>query len=190
MNKGWKTREIMVTAMISAVVGLFLMVWSNLYIPLQPILGPVGIEVLYGMYFVPGIICMYIIRKPGFAFLGGVIAAIIEILAGSPFGMNILVAGIVQGGASEVVFALKKYAKFDWVTVASSGVLAAVAIYVRDFFVFGYGALAPGILVAMIIVRMISGAILGGGVSKIVADALAKTGVLRNYAIGNKSHSA
>jgi energy-coupling factor transport system substrate-specific component len=190
MNKGWKTRDIMVTAMISAVVGLFLMVWSNLYMPLQPILGPVGIEVLYGMYFVPGIICMYIIRKPGFSFLGGVIAAIIEILAGSPFGMNILVAGIVQGGASEVVFALKKYEKYDWLTVALSGVLAAVAIYVRDFFVFGYGAMAPSVLVAMFIVRMISGAILGGGVSKIVADALAKTGVLRNFAIGNKNHSA
>jgi energy-coupling factor transport system substrate-specific component len=190
MSKGMKTKDIMVTAMISAVVGLFLMVWSNLYMPLQPILGPVGIEVLYGMYFVPGIICMYVIRKPGFAFLGGVIAGIIEILAGSPFGMNIFVAGVVQGGASELVFALTKYKKFDWVTVALSGVLAAVAIYVRDFFVFGYGALAPGVLVAMIIVRMISGAILGGGVSIIVAEALAKTGVLRNFAIGKKNLSA
>ena len=96
----------------------------------------------------------------------------------------------MQGGASELVFALNKYKKFDWVTVALSGVLAAIAIYVRDFFVFGYGALAPGILVAMIIVRMISGAILGGGVSIIVAEALAKTGVLRNFAIGKKNLNA
>ena len=55
----------MVTAMVSAVVGL-LMVWSNLYMPLS-ILGPVGMK-SYMVCILYGIICMYIIRKPGFAF--------------------------------------------------------------------------------------------------------------------------
>lgn len=185
MTKRWKTTDVVVSAMISAVLGLVLMAWSSLYMPLQPVLGPVGIEVLYGLYFLPGIIVMYIIRKPGFAIIGGLVAAVVELLLGSPFGaVNILMAGLIQGAAAEFIFFLFKYRRFDWLTMILAGAFVAPVIFVRDFFVFGYGAQPVMVLAGMLLIRMISGAVLGGVMAKVVGDILARTGVLNNFALG------
>lgn len=185
-NNGWKVKDFVVGAMIAVVIGLLLMVWSNIYMPLSPILGPVGIEILYGPYFIPGLLCLYIIRKPGAALYGGIVAGIAELLAGSPFGINIIVAGIVQGGATDVVFAAFKYKKFSWINMAIAGAVTAIAIYVRDFFVFGYTTLGLSTNLAMLVIRIISGALLGGIISKIIGEALAKTGVLKNFKISQQ----
>ena len=107
MSSNWKLKEIVVVAMIGAVVGIVFMLWSNLYLPLTPVLGPVGIEILYGMYFLPGIMIMYIVRKPGAAVLGSLIASLISTLAGSPFGfVNVVIAGLIQGAAPEFIFSV------------------------------------------------------------------------------------
>lgn len=182
-NSGWKVKDFVVGAMIAVVIGLLLMVWSNIYMPLSPILGPVGVEILYGPYFIPGLLCLYIIRKPGAALYGGIVAGIAELLAGSPFGINIIVAGIVQGGATDLVFAATKYKKYSWLNVVIAGAFTAIAIYLRDFFVFGYSTLGLKTNIAMIIIRIVSGALLGGIISKIIGEALAKTGVLKNFGI-------
>ncbi|MGI5881023.1 MAG: ECF transporter S component [Syntrophomonadaceae bacterium] len=185
MNKVWNTSEVVVGAMVSAVFGMVLMAWSSLYMPLQPVLGPVGIEVLYGLYFLPGILVMYIIRKPGFAILGGLVSAVVELLMGSPFGVvNILLAGLIQGAAAEFIFFIFKYYRFDWLTMIFAGAFVAPVIFVRDFFVFGYGAQPASVLAGMILIRIVSGAILGGFMAKLLGDALARTGVLNNFALG------
>lgn len=187
MQKTWKLKEIVVASMISAVLGAVLMLWSNLYMPLSPVLGPIGIEILYGMYFVPGILVAYIIRKPGAAILGGLVSALIEILLGSPFGFaNIMIAGFVQGLGAEIIFMIKKYKSFNMPVMLLSGVLTAILIFVRDFLVFGYGAQAMGTVIGMLVVRIISGALLGGLFSKLLGDILAKTGVLSNFNISRK----
>jgi energy-coupling factor transport system substrate-specific component len=184
MSSNWKLKEIVVVAMIGAVVGIVFMLWSNLYLPLTPVLGPVGIEILYGMYFLPGIMIMYIVRKPGAAVLGSLIASLISTLAGSPFGfVNVVIAGLIQGAAPEFIFFLRGYKKFDLSTMLLAGAFTAIAIFVRDFFVFGYGAFPGQVLLGMIVVRMISGALIAGLLGKFIADALHKTGVLANFSI-------
>lgn len=187
MSKSWKLSEIVVGAMIAAVMGVVFVFWSNLYIPLQSLLGPIGVEIMYGMYFVPGILIMYIMRKPGAAVVGSTLAAFISTLAGDPFGfVNVMVAGFIQGLAPELVFFLTGYKRFSAGTLIIAGVVTACAIFVRDYFVFGYAAIPGKVLFGMIIVRMISGALIGGLLSKLVADGLAKTGVLSNYAIARQ----
>lgn len=187
MQNKWKLKEIVVAAMISAVFGAVLMLWSNLYMPLSPILGPVGVEILYGLYFAPGILVAYIIRKPGAALLGGVVAGLIEVLLGSPFGfVNIMVAGVVQGFGAELVFMLNRYKNFNIPVMMLSGIMAAVLIFIRDYFVFGYAVHPGGTLAAMIVIRMISGALLGGLFCKVVGDLMAKTGTLANFNISKK----
>jgi energy-coupling factor transport system substrate-specific component len=49
---------------------------------------------------------------------------------------------------------------------------------------FGYFNLAPSVLTASVIVQIISSGILGGWLAKTLADAIAKTGVLNSFAIG------
>ena len=53
-----------------------------------------------------------------------------------------------------------------------------------NWFRLGYFQLNVGFLVVLLIVRLLSGAILSGLVSKVLGDALARTGVLSNFAVG------
>ena len=68
-----------------------------------------------------------------------------------------------------------------------SGILAAVFSFVWGFYASGLLALSFGLLIAMFIVRVISGALLAGVLGKFISDALAKTGVLRGYALGKSN---
>lgn len=181
----YKTSEFVVSALIGAVLGAFMMAWSWLYVPLTPIFGQVGIEVLYGMYFIPAIIVTYIMRKPGLGLLAAVVAGLIELLMGSPFGVNIIIAALVQGFGTELAFFIRKY-RGDWLTVILAGIFPAVLIFIRDFFVFGYVAYPVPTLIGMIAVRIVSGAVLGGVLAKLICDGLKKTGALNNFAIGQE----
>lgn len=185
-KRSYKTSEFVVAAIIGAVLGALLMLWSWVYMPLSPILGPIGVELLYGMYFIPAIIVLYIMRKPGLGLLAAVVAGLIELLLGSPFGVHILVAAVVQGLGTELAFFIRKY-KGDWLTLILAGIFPAILIFIRDFFVFGYGEYPVPTLLAMIGLRIVSGAILGGIFSKIVCDLVKKTGALNNFAIGKET---
>jgi energy-coupling factor transport system substrate-specific component len=52
--------------------------------------------------------------------------------------------------------------------------------------ILGYAALSPQLLIGMFVLRVASGAILAGGGGKYLADALAATGVLRGFALGQE----
>jgi energy-coupling factor transport system substrate-specific component len=55
---------------------------------------------------------------------------------------------------------------------------------------FGYSALAPGLLIAMFALRCLSGALLGGLAGHLVTEALYKTGVLSGLAIDHARRAA
>jgi energy-coupling factor transport system substrate-specific component len=167
------------------------MAWSALYVPLAPVLGPVGIESLYGMYFGVAILALYVIRKPGVGILAALVAGFVETLLGSPFGLvNIIVASLIQSVASEAAFALFRYKNWGLLPVVLAGLLPAPFTFVRDYFVFGYSELPVGTLAGMLIVRCISGVALGGILHKVVGDLLAATGTLRNFAISTDKAAA
>ena len=50
----------------------------------------------------------------------------------------------------------------------------------------GYAALATGYVLAMFIIRLISGALIAGLLGKALSDGLAKTGVLSSFALGKE----
>jgi len=64
-----------------------------------------------------------------------------------------------------------------------AGVGAAVFSFVYTWIRFDYGSFAPGLLVAMFVLRCASGALLGGFLGHVIVQALLKTGVLSGLAI-------
>src|SRR5262249_5463183 len=54
----------------------------------------------------------------------------------------------------------------------------------------GYFQLNIGFLVVLLVVRLLSGAILSGLLAKVIGDALARTGVLSNFALGRARQEA
>jgi energy-coupling factor transport system substrate-specific component len=72
----------------------------------------------------------------------------------------------------------------------AAGVGAAVFSFVYTWIRFDYGALAPGLILAMFILRCLSGALLGGWAGHLVTQALYRTGVLSGLGIDRDRREA
>jgi len=191
MIKNWKLKEIVMLSIISVIAGVLYMVFSlvgygirNALTPLG--LAPFGFEVIFGLWLIGSIIAAYIIRKPGAALLTGLISAAVEILAGSPGGAKILITGLVQGAGAEVPFALTRWKNYQTRILVFATMTASLFSFIWQLFASGNIALAPWLLLSMLVVRFISSSLLGGVLGKWVSDQLAKTGVLSGYALGKE----
>ena len=173
-----------VAAVVAAILGLIYMAYSVLWMAVSPLLGTVPVMILYGFYFSAGILVPYIIRKPGAAIAGETIAAIVEVLAGSPFGVAAILAGFVQGVGAEVGFAVGRWRSYSLAIMGLAGALSAILAYGHDFVLLGYSQFGTDIQIGIFVTMVVSGIVLGGWFSKAIGDALARTGVLASFAIG------
>ena len=105
------------------------------------------------------------------------------VFLGSPVGPLLLISAFLQGLGSEIPFALGRYRRFGWARYAISGLLGATLVFFWSAFRFGW--FGQDILMLRLVVRAISGLVLGGVLAKVIVDALARTGVLANFAIGD-----
>ncbi len=136
-----------------------------------------------GFWFIVSIIAAAIIRKPGVALISEMLAALVEILLGSPAGLMLLLAATIQGAGAEIVFAATRWRNYSLPVLMLAGVGASVFSFVYTWFLYDYGALAPGLLVVMFVLRCLSGAILGGLAGYFIVRALYRTGVLSGLKI-------
>jgi energy-coupling factor transport system substrate-specific component len=179
----WSLREILVVAVLGAVFGVLYIGWVQVWLIAQAIFGPVTMDVVMGFWFIVSIIAAAIIRKPGAALLSELLAAVVQILMGSPAGLLLLLTGLVQGAGAEAVFAATRWKNYRLPVLMAAGVGAAVFSFTYTWIRFDYGALAPGLLVAMFVLRCLSGALLGGLAGHFITEALYRTGVLSGLAI-------
>ena len=179
----WTLREILIVAVLGAAFGVLYLAWVQIWLITQAIFGPVTMDVVMGFWFIVSIIAAKIIRKPGAALLSELLTAVVQILLGSPAGLLLLVTGLVQGAGAEAVFAATRWRNYRLPVLIAAGIGAAVFSFVYTWIRFDYGALAPGLLVAMFVLRCLSGALLGGLAGHLIAEALYRTGVLSGLAM-------
>ncbi|MBA7684350.1 putative HMP/thiamine permease protein YkoE [subsurface metagenome] len=179
----WATVDLIVTAVVSVAFGLLFMAYSLFYVALVPVFGQIGIMLFLGFYYIIGILAPYIVRRPGAALLASFLAAFTELLAGSPFGIAALWAGLIQGAGAEAVFALSRWRNYRWYTLMLAAVVSGIFAYFYEYFLFSYGALTMGVRLGLFFVRIPSAVILAGLLARLLGDALARTGVLRTLRI-------
>ena len=189
-TKSWTLREILIVAVLGAVFGVLYLAWVQVWLIAQAIFGPVTMDVVMGFWFIVSIIAAAIIRKPGAALLSEFLAAFVQVLLGSPAGLLLLVTGIVQGAGAEAVFAATRWRDYRLPVLMAAGVGAAVFSFIYTCIRFDYGALAPGLLVTMFVLRCLSGALLGGLAGHLVTEALYRTGVLSGLGIDHARRTA
>lgn len=190
MHRGWTLRETLIVAVIGAVFAVLYLGWVQLWLVAQAAVGAISMDVFMGFWFVASVVAAAIIRKPGAAFGAEVLAAAVQVLLGSPAGLLLIVSGMVQGAGAELVFALTRWRSYSLPVLMAAGVGAAVFSYVYTWIRFDYGALAPGLLAAMFILRTLSGALLGGLLGHVIVEALYRTGVLQGLRIDRDKHAA
>lgn len=185
----WKLKDVIMMAILGVVFAAVYMAVFQGGLALSTALTPFGLsnfgfEIIYGVWFMAATLAAYIIRKPGVALITEMLASAIELLMGNSGGLTVVLTGFIQGLGAEAVFAAFRYRKWDTVSMILAGIASAFLIFCYELYYLNYITLSPILLIGQLTVRFISAAIFSGIICRLAGDALAKTGVVRNYAIG------
>jgi len=178
----WKTRDLLVVSVIGVTLGLVLIP----YFYATSALSAVSVLLyapLSGAFFLPSLTSMYIVKCPGTALVGGLVAGLVQVPF-NPAGWVFVVFMLIIAGATEVIFLATRYRRFGLVVLMAGGAAAALAPLALVYVPYGLHQLASWVQVALLAEFAVSGALLGGLLAKLLADALARTGVLSGYPIG------
>ncbi|MBQ3574722.1 MAG: ECF transporter S component [Clostridia bacterium] len=196
MKKGthWELRDVILMAILGTVFSAVYLAVFQGGLALSTALTPAGLsafgfEIVYGIWFMAATLAAYIIQKPGAALIAEVLASAIELLMGNSGGITVVITGLIQGFGAELVFALFRYRKWNLLSMSLSAICAAVCIFIFELFYLNYIALAPGLLISQLAVRFVSAVVFSGVICKLAGDGLAKTGVLKSYALGAKANT-
>ena len=105
----WRVVDIVVASVLAVAAGLVFVLWNIASNPLGAPLGALlpGLQALLGGgWLFAGVLTALVIRKPGAALYGELVAATVSALVGNQWGVLTLESGLVQGLAAELVFAL------------------------------------------------------------------------------------
>jgi energy-coupling factor transport system substrate-specific component len=179
----WSVRDVLALVVASIVIGLVFYVWDLAVQLLVRVIGDVAAGLFYGVWYWGGLLLAYAIRKPGAAWLGELGAALVEFGLGTPLGLLVLVLGFVQGLAMEVVFAWVRYNYWGLIAMLVAGALAGVADFAVTLVAppLQIGLRSGGVIIAMLCTIVVSGAILGGVVSKVLGDRLLAIPAARKF---------
>lgn len=178
----YSTRDIVILAVIAAIAGVVNTGMGNVWYLANSSLGPLGGALLQGSFMWAYVLVMWLIRKPGAALALGIIEAAVEILLGNASGVGTLGWGISQGLAIEVVMAIAMYAKFDLVAALCAGAASSQFGTIWTAIFFGWDPAYASDVWMAVPVNIISGIILSGLVGYLLAQAIARTGLVRSAA--------
>ena len=126
---------------------------------------------------------VYVMRKPGTGVIAELLAAVLECLYGNYFGPIIILSGLVQGVGFELLIALRRYQRFDRLTMILASVICSVVTLGYNLVISGYNQIAVPVLALMLAVRIVSAIVFCGLLTPLLADGLARAGVLKGYAV-------
>lgn len=184
LYKDWKTRELVVAAVLAVAVGVIFWGWGLLWASASQFIPFPFHYALVGVWMIGGLLVPYVVRRPGAALLGELVAAFVSMALGNQWGLLTMASGLVQGVGSEAVFAGFRWRRFGGVALYGAAALAGAFSILLDTFLYSYYAMYSwdSILVAAVLC-VLGSLVLGGLVSQLLGEALAKTGVLSGLEI-------
>lgn len=187
--KHWELRDVILMAILGVVFSAVYLAVFQGGLALSTVLAPAGLgnfgfEIIYGVWFMAATLAAYIIQKPGVALITEVLASAVELLMGNSGGITVVLTGLIQGAGAELVFAAFRYRKWDLASLSLAAIASAVFIFCYELYYLNYYLLSPGLLIGQLAVRFASAFVFSGVICKLAGDGLAKTGVVKSYAIG------
>jgi len=179
----WRTRDIVVAAVIGVAFGVVFWVWGIAWGAFGPLnaIFPVLRDSLYAVWLVPAVLAPLIIRKPGAALFAEMVAAGVSALLGSQWGVDTLLSGFVQGAAAELVFAFTLYRNWSPMILAIAAVASAAAAWAHDWVLY-YSDVSTDLQLARGVLMAISALVIVAFGSILLERALRRAGVLEGFA--------
>lgn len=188
----WKLKDILMIAITAVLFGVVYLgtvyIGSWLTALLTPSgLGILGNEPVFGVWFMAAVFTSYVIQKPGVGVVAEMLAALLEVLMGNFYGPIIFVSGFIQGIGAEIGFGMSGYKKYTYTTTTIAAVGCTVLSFLWTGLRYAYWTLDPRLVISIFVIRLISSVLFCGIGCKLLGDALTKAGVLKGYALGQKS---
>ena len=184
----WRVVDIVVASVVGVASGLLFVVWN---IASNPVTDPLkavlpGLQALGGGFWLfAGVLTALIVRKPGAALFGELLAATVSALIGNQWGVLTLLSGAVQGLGAELVFAAFLYANWRAGVAVLAGAGAGLAMAITDLTVW-YPGSDTLFVVVYAISAVVGGALIAGLLSWLAVRGLARTGALARFGAGGE----
>jgi energy-coupling factor transport system substrate-specific component len=130
-----------------------------------------------GVWLFPAVLGGLLIRKPGAAVYTELVAAVVSAFAGNQWGFSTVWYGLVEGLGAEVVFALLLYRAFGLPAALGAGAGAGLTVGLMDTLLY-QPTFSPGWKLTYIGFAIVSGVVVAGLGSWLLARGLARTGAL------------
>lgn len=181
-SRGWRTRDIVVAAVIAVAFGVVFWAWGFLYTGAEPLFAfaPWAKDILYGVWLMPAVLVPLIVRKPGAALFAEVVAAGVSAMLGSRWGVDALVSGVVQGLGAEVVFFLTGYRIYSIAVLVAAAIGSAIAAWLHDWAIY-YAGVDPLVQWLRGIAMAVSAVIFAAFGSLALARSLRGSGALDGF---------
>ncbi len=186
-QRRWRTIDIVTVAVLAVVSGVVFWAWNLVWTATGPAFAafPPAQALMYGVWLVPGVLGMLVVRRPGAALATAFLAAAVSWLLGAWWGLSVLWYGVLQGLAPELVFAAGGYRSFGRRTSLLAGAAAGAVPGVLDP-IFWYPDWTSGWRLAYLGACLVSSAVIAGLGSHVLAGRLARTGALDAFPLGRE----
>jgi energy-coupling factor transport system substrate-specific component len=179
----WRTVDIIVVAILAVAFGVVFWAWGT-YV--WNWVAWVGIPWQYafsGVWLMPAVVAPLIVRKPGAALFAEMVAAIVSVLLGSQWGLDVLLSGFVQGAGAELVFGFVMYRNFGVLLAMIAGAGAGIGEALHDIPVY-FAATKPEIQIGIATLDLLSAAAIAGIGGWLLVRSLRRTGALQAFPEG------
>ena len=179
----WRTVDIVVVALLAVAIGVVFWAWGTYVWAWGSFLGPQTESLLTGVWLLPAVVCPLIVRKPGAALYGELVAAVVSALLGSYWGLDTLVSGLLQGAGAEIVFLLTMYRAWNPAVAILAAAGAGIGEAIHDLIVSypGIDYAGRAVIGAAEIISAVAIVGIGGW---LLVRALRDTGALQTFPSG------
>jgi len=184
----WRVVDIVVASVLGVAAGLVMTLWNLVY---SPVTAPLELALpglqalLYAVWLFPAVLVGLVVRKPGAALYGELVAAAVSALLGGMWGWTALAWGLVQGLGAELVFAILLYRAWGLLPAILAGLGAGAGMALMDL-TFYFAGSRPEFMVVYAASALVSGAVIAGLGSWLLVRGLARTGALSRFAAGRE----
>ncbi len=189
----YTTLDLVVIAVLGVVFGVLNTPFGVLFQFLQSTFGPAG-QALFAPWAIGMVLTAFIVRKPGAAFINGLINGLFQVLSGNPAGLVNMGWGFALGLGVEIGVALyayvRGYARFTWVTAVIAGGLATGFSYAVSAIVYNYASAGSTVLILSWIGQAVAGTVESGIVAFALGVGLKQSGLLKSFAIGRETSTS
>lgn len=188
----WRTIDLIGAAFLGVALGVVFWGWTALNPWLSGLLGtayPPIQGLLIGGWLLGGVVGGLVVRRPGAALFVELVAAVVEALLGSHFGIGAVYSGLLQGLGAELAFALLAYRRFGLGAAMLAGALSVPFEMVYERFSY-WADWDMSYMLQYSLLCALSGAVIAGVGGYYLVRALATAGALRAFPAGQEAAEA